>query len=119
MYAIRFPKEYAINGGQVDCDPLKCPEPCRLRYLVVKSDSAYLVNLMISHIHKWRLNGWLTAKKTLVINRDLFELLIDDVEELETKYLIGVDFWLVPRERNTEADRLARLGLGTSDYFDE
>lgn len=65
---------------------------------------------MTNSIKKWQSNGWQTAKGTPVKNRDLWESLIQQVQvlaDLDTT----VDFWLVPREMNKEADKLANRGL--------
>ena len=48
----------------------------------VYSDSAYLVNGMTQRWYrKWRQNGWLTSKREPVANRDLWEELLDLVEQ--------------------------------------
>lgn len=49
--------------------------------VVVYSDSAYVVNCMTDcWYYKWRDNGWKNSKKEAVKNRDLWEELIDKVE---------------------------------------
>ncbi|KAF2095441.1 ribonuclease H-like protein, partial [Rhizodiscina lignyota] len=108
LAALRLSKTYARDGGQWNCHHKRPHAPsCRVQHLVIKSDSAYLVNSMTKHIHKWRANGWMTAKKTPVSNHDLFVKRMEEVEGLE-KLLTAVDFWLVPRELNADADRLAK-----------
>jgi len=109
-------KKYATKGGQWPCTIEHCRSPCRVRHVVIKSDSAYLVNSMTSSIEKWKNNGWQTAKKTPVKNRDLWEEMIERVLELED---LGttVDFWRVPREMNEEADELANDGLSSGAWF--
>ncbi len=67
--ALRAAKPYVANGGQWHCE--ECPQPCPVNHLVVKSDSAYLVNAMNGHLEKWASNGWKTANRTPVKNRDL------------------------------------------------
>ena len=53
-------------------------QPCRV---TVCSDSAYVVNCMTQRWYvKWRANGWLSSKKEPVVNRDLWELLLDIVD---------------------------------------
>ncbi|RYP79925.1 hypothetical protein DL770_006464 [Monosporascus sp. CRB-9-2] len=103
--------KYAESGGQWPCEvPKGCKTPCRLSHLVIKSDSAYLVNSMTGAINKWKTNGWLTTKKTPVANRDLWELLLKRVAYLD-KLGVTVEWWLVPRKENEEADCLANTGL--------
>lgn len=105
--------KFAMHGGQFKCEvPDNCPEPCRLAHLIIKSDSAYIVNAMTGSIWKWQKNGWLTTNKTLVKNRDLWEKLLDAYYVLE-KLNVSVDFWHVPREQNAEADSLARQGVNS------
>ncbi|KAK7756105.1 hypothetical protein SLS62_002048 [Diatrype stigma] len=105
-------KKFAADGGQWPCKvPGACPAPCPVRHLVVKSDSAYMVNSMTgSAVRKWLANGWRTAKRTSVQNRDLWEALLGHVADY-TALGTAVDFWLVPRAENAEADRLANEGL--------
>ncbi|KAK6842733.1 ribonuclease H-like protein [Apiospora arundinis] len=94
---------------QYPCDE-ECQTPCTVKHIVLKTDSAYLVNGITSYINKWRHNGWKTSSGTDVKNRDLWEWL----ERLVDEYLdlgVAVDFWLVRREHNKEADTLANLGL--------
>jgi ribonuclease HI len=72
--------------------------PCRV---TVCSDSAYVVNGMTQRWYaRWRANGWLSSKKEPVANRDLWEQLIEAVEERGHH----VDFLKV----QGHADRLGR-----------
>ncbi len=46
-------------------------EPCRVR---LHSDSAYLINAFVQNwFGGWERNGWLTSKKTPVVNQDLWQ----------------------------------------------
>ncbi|KAL8660182.1 MAG: hypothetical protein Q9202_006778 [Teloschistes flavicans] len=78
--------------------------------LIVKSDSAYLVNGLTDYIDKWRKNGYKSAKGTTVSNADLFKEIDQEIDFL---YKLGtrVSFWHVPRMRNREADMLANNAL--------
>ncbi|KAI1113892.1 ribonuclease H-like domain-containing protein [Nemania sp. NC0429] len=107
--AIQASQRYIYNGGQWICDD--CPTPCTVRHLVIKSDSAYLVNGMTAHVQKWRNNGWRTAKNTEVKNQDLWIRLDNLVQQLYAGTGVGIDFWHVPRDQNTDADSLANRGL--------
>jgi ribonuclease HI len=54
------------------------PEP---RRVTLYADSAYLVNGMTQRWYlKWRRNGWINSKKEPVANRELWEALVDLVE---------------------------------------
>ncbi|KAI1826275.1 ribonuclease H-like protein [Xylaria intraflava] len=107
--AITASESVIRRGGQWHCEG--CPKPCVVNHLVIKSDSAYLVEGMTAHIEKWRENGWRTAKNTKVKNQDLWTELYERVHTLHTDTGATVDFWLVPRDQNKDADRLANLGL--------
>ncbi|KAI1758459.1 ribonuclease H-like protein [Xylaria castorea] len=100
---------YIYNGGQWECEG--CAMPCAVKHLVLKSDSAYLVNGMTAHIENWRERGWRTAKNTEVKNRDLWTELYDLVHLLHADAEVAIDFWHVPRDRNKDADALANIGL--------
>ena len=65
---------------------------------------------MTEWVAKWQMNGWKTAKGGDVVNRGLFEELLEQVEKLEDTG-VTVLFWHVRREFNGEADRLANLAL--------
>jgi ribonuclease HI len=50
-------------------------EKCRVR---LHSDSAYLVNAFEQNwFAGWQKNGWLTSKKTPVVNQDLWQEILD------------------------------------------
>ncbi|KAJ8121496.1 hypothetical protein ONZ43_g2065 [Nemania bipapillata] len=109
MVAIMHSHEYFKDGGQWDCT--KCPTPCTVKHLVIKSDSAYLVDGMTEHLANWRKNGWRTAQGTEVKNRELWELLDGLVRTYYDETRVSIDFWHVPRHQNSDADRLANEGL--------
>lgn len=78
--------------------------------LIFMTDSAYLVDSISKHIYKWLNNGFRNSKWKPVGNRQAFESLhslITDMEETGME----IQFWLVPREKNQDADRLAYRAL--------
>lgn len=77
--------------------------------VVIATDSEYLVLGICDRIHLWVERGWLTAARKPVANRDLWEILLDRVCHFERMH-VAVKFWHIPREWNTEADRLAKEG---------
>ncbi|TRX91649.1 hypothetical protein FHL15_007431 [Xylaria flabelliformis] len=107
--AIKASKPFIYNGGQVDCED--CATPCTVKHLVIKSDSAYLVNGMTEHIEKWQERGWRTAKNTEVKNQDLWTKLYDLIYQLYAETEVTIDFWHVLRDQNEDADALANFGL--------
>jgi ribonuclease HI len=53
-------------------------KPCAVN---VFSDSAYVINCMNDRwFDKWRKNGWVASSKKPVVNRELWEQLLDAVE---------------------------------------
>lgn len=78
----------------------------------VFSDSAYLINCMTKKWYvNWRSNGWRNSKKDPVENQDLWEELLQIIEDgflkitwNKIKGHSGVYY-------NEECDKLARLGL--------
>ncbi|KAJ8131575.1 hypothetical protein O1611_g2052 [Lasiodiplodia mahajangana] len=108
--AIQASREYIYNGGQWPCND--CPTPCAVTHLVIKTDSAYLVNSMTAYIENWRRNGWRTAKGAGVKNKDLWTCLYNLVRLLHDERGVAIDFWHVPRDQNKDADDLANQGLG-------
>lgn len=54
----------------------------KLRRLVIKSHSMYLVEAMIEHIDRWNANGLVNAKGQDVVNEDLFRQVDDLIDEL-------------------------------------
>ena len=79
-------------------------EPCQVK---LHSDSAYLVNAFKQRwFDKWLRNGWVNSKKEPVVNRDLWEKLLD----LDRKHEIE---WVKVKghaddELNNRCDELAR-----------
>ena len=81
--------------------------PCQVK---LHSDSAYLVNAFRQNwFARWQLNGWQNSKKEPVVNRDLWERLL----ELSLKHTIE---WIKVKghaddEQNNRCDQLARDGI--------
>jgi len=78
--------------------------------VIIKSDSAYLVNGMTSWITAWRQNGYINAHGRHLRNQGLFRKLDGLCNNLA---VMGVRarFWRVPREENQQADKLANAVL--------
>ncbi len=78
-------------------------EPCRIR---ICSDSQYLKKGITEWIRNWKRNGWMTAEKKPVKNRELWEAL----DALRGKHLVE---WIWVRghaghAENERCDELAR-----------
>ncbi|ESZ90987.1 hypothetical protein SBOR_8621 [Sclerotinia borealis F-4128] len=81
---------------------------------MIMTDSAYVSNSFTTWIWKWRENGFRNAKKETVVNCELI-IKIDELIGNLGKRNINVRFWDIPREDNTEADKLANLALEDGD----
>ena len=109
--------------------------------IMVFSDSAYLIDCLRKRWYeKWRLNGWLTADKKPVENRDLWEKLLAFLPDYEFRFYLvkghigkgageeakrkaydrfvkqngdrfSFEEFLLIAERNNRADELANLGV--------
>lgn len=76
--------------------------------LVIATDSEYVVEGMASWHKKWIANGWRNARGDPVANRDLWEVLLQKIDEMEFVKGELVQFWRIPREWN-EADGYAKM----------
>ncbi|KAM0721651.1 hypothetical protein Q7P37_002576 [Cladosporium fusiforme] len=85
--------------------------------LIIRTDSAYLVNSMTKHINKWRWNGFKSARNLPVVNQDLFQKLDDLIFEVSEQIRGQVRFLRVPREQNQGADRLANQALDRAAFY--
>ena len=89
----------------------------KLRRVVIKSDSKFLVDGMTDWIYKWRSNDYTSSKGLPVANQDLFKQIEQAVEELND-LKVAVQFWHVGREQNRVADLIANTGLDGEDVDD-
>lgn len=82
--------------------------------VVVRSDSSYVVNAFNQKwIEKWHKNGWRTANKKPVENRDLWERLVPLVMAHKVKFE-----WVKGHSadaNNARADELANAGADSPD----
>ncbi|EEU43775.1 uncharacterized protein NECHADRAFT_82905 [Fusarium vanettenii 77-13-4] len=75
--------------------------------IVIATDSSYVVQGATSWAKNWVRKGWTTRVGGNVKNKDLWDLLLGEVERLKQQGL-SVDLWNIPRENNTEADAAAK-----------
>ncbi|KAI7348036.1 hypothetical protein KC320_g6861 [Hortaea werneckii] len=93
------------------CDRPRRPGPMRkLRRVIIKADSAYLVNAMTKWVFKWRNNNYTNCRGRPVKNAALFRKLDAELQEL-AELGVHVQFLHVRREQNREADLLANAAL--------
>jgi ribonuclease HI len=88
------------------------PEFKSLDTAVIMTDSPYLNDGLTKDIWKWESNGYMTARKTPVAHSDRLKELHELMKSLEAEKNITVGFWLVDRQYNEGADRLANEALG-------
>jgi len=84
--------------------------------IVIATDSSYVVNGATGWVKGWVRNGWKTRTDGDVKNRDLWELLLGEVERWKG-YGLLVALWKIPRELNRDADKAAKkaAGAGTEE----
>ncbi|KAI1811184.1 ribonuclease H-like protein [Poronia punctata] len=85
--------------------------------LVIATDSEYVTKGATEWARTWFNNGWRTAGKADVKNKDLWEMLLGEVERWHDEGL-SVQFWRIPREWNTLADEAAKKGATESQVPD-
>jgi ribonuclease HI len=81
-------------------------QPCEVR---LHTDSQYLRGGVTSWIERWKRNGWRTAEKMAVKNKDLWRRLDAAAERHKIEWL-----WVKGHahdKQNARADRLAREGM--------
>lgn len=76
--------------------------------VILACDSEYVVKGISAWVPKWKGNGWRTAQRTPVENRDLWEMLLAALKKQDDRGVM-VQFWLIPRGDN-EADPYAKAG---------
>ena len=82
--------------------------PCRIR---VVTDSNYLVKGMTEWMPGWIRRNWMNSKKKPVLNRDLWEMLLELSESHETEWA-----WIKGHsghKENERCDELARKAIKT------
>jgi len=76
-------------------------QPCRV---LIHTDSQYLKNGITSWIRRWKKNGWQTAGKEPVKNKDLWEIL----DQLASRHKIEW-FWVRGHSGHPENERCDQL----------
>ncbi|MBK5102304.1 MAG: ribonuclease HI, partial [Desulfobacteraceae bacterium] len=80
--------------------------PCRIK---VATDSHYLLKGMTEWIHGWIRRNWLSSQKKPVLNRDLWEELLElsKPHQVEWQWIKGHD----GHPENERCDQLARAAI--------
>lgn len=82
--------------------------------VVIATDSEYVVDGATKWVKTWTQNGWKTAKKEPVKNKDLWEKLLGLCEKARANGL-AVQFWAIPREWNTLVDAEAKKAAAEAE----
>jgi len=75
--------------------------------IVIATDSEHIVRGICEYVFSWVQRKWKTSQGTPVANRDLWERLLSVVEKWESSG-VTVQFYLIRRRFNTEADKIAK-----------
>ncbi|KAF5874584.1 putative ribonuclease h protein [Botrytis fragariae] len=77
---------------------------------IIMTDSKYIYDTFTTSVWSWRKNGFEGSKGEQVVNGELIDRIDNAILDLaEDKVLVR--FWSVPREDNTEAQKLANRAL--------
>ncbi|KAF5596049.1 ribonuclease H [Fusarium subglutinans] len=77
--------------------------------LVLATDSEYVVKGATEWIRAWLRRGWRKSDGAVVRNVEMWQAFLGEVERWD-EYAVKIQLWKIPREWNTEADRLAKEG---------
>ncbi|AJE02869.1 ribonuclease HI [Geobacter pickeringii] len=83
--------------------------PCRV---VVTTDSQYLVKGMTEWLRGWIRKGWVNSKKEPVVNRDLWERLLELTARHQVEWA-----WIRGHNGHAENERCDALARGAIDDF--
>ncbi|KJZ70176.1 hypothetical protein HIM_10436 [Hirsutella minnesotensis 3608] len=86
--------------------------------IVIATDSKYVVEGSTKWAKTWAENGWTTRGGADVKNRDLWDVLLGEIEGYKD-YGMAVQFWKIPRDWNIVADEAAKDAAAELDAPDE
>ncbi|PNY22490.1 Ribonuclease H1 [Tolypocladium capitatum] len=82
--------------------------------LVFATDSEYVAEGATTWARGWVRNGWKTHSGAEVKNKDLWEMLLGEVERWD-RWGLKIQFWRIPRMLNVTADRAAKQAAEEED----
>ncbi|TGJ82976.1 hypothetical protein E0Z10_g5804 [Xylaria hypoxylon] len=85
--------------------------------IVIATDSDYVATGATEWTKTWINNGWRTASNRDVKNKDLWEMLLGEVERWQDEGL-SIQFWNIPRDWNEVADAAAKKAAEKYDARD-
>ncbi|RYP13210.1 hypothetical protein DL767_010848 [Monosporascus sp. MG133] len=84
------------------------------KILVFATDSEYVAEGATTWARGWVRNGWKTRTGMEVKNKDLWEMLLGEVERWDY-WGLKIQFWRIPRMLNVTADRAAKQAAEKED----
>ncbi|KAI3338882.1 ribonuclease H-like domain-containing protein [Ustulina deusta] len=86
--------------------------------VVIATDSEHVTAGSTEWAKSWVKNGWKTAGKADVKNKDLWEMLLGEAERWQNHGL-SIQFWKIPRDWNKVADAAAKKAAERDEAADE
>ena len=107
-------ENYTTNNRMEIIAVIKALNTIKLKQASLITDSQYVKNGIEIWIHKWKNNGWMTAEKKPVKNKDLWTKLdkIQKTKKIKWEWVKGHS----SDKLNNEVDRIAREQAESIDY---
>ena len=107
-------ENYTTNNRMEIIAVIKALNTIKLKQASLITDSQYVKNGIEIWIHKWKDNGWMTAEKKPVKNKDLWTKLdkIQKTKKIKWEWVKGHSSDKI----NNEVDRIARKQAETIGY---
>ena len=103
-------EEYTTNNRMELIAVIKSIGAVKKNELTIITDSMYVKNGIEVWIHKWKNNGWMTAEKNPVKNKDLWIML----DKLESKKKIRWE-WVKGHSSNKLNDKVDKIARGEAE----
>ena len=107
-------ENYTTNNRMEIIAVIKALNTIKLKQATLITDSQYVKNGIEVWIHKWKDNGWMTAEKKPVKNKDLWTKLdkIQKTKKIKWEWVKGHS----SDKLNNEVDRIAREQAESINY---
>ena len=110
-------ENYTTNNRMEIIAVIKALHTIKLKQATLITDSQYVKNGIEIWIHKWKDNGWMTAEKKPVKNKDLWTKLdkIQKTKKIKWEWVKGHS----SDKLNNEVDRIARERAESIGYSEK
>ena len=110
-------ENYTTNNRMEIIAVIKALNTIKLKQALLITDSQYVKNGIEIWIHKWKNNGWMTAEKKPVKNKDLWTKLdkIQKTKKIKWEWVKGHS----SDKLNNEVDRIARERAESIGYSEK